>query len=110
LKKPEIIASWNQLEREVLQWRWVKASSMILGARNRRGEAAGKPSQRLNRVYNCIESLSNKAALNGVVLSSASWFDENDDKKSSKKICETVSGKSAWKSVMNVCCAVREVK
>jgi hypothetical protein len=46
------------------------------GARNRRGQAASQPSKRLNRVYNCIESLSkqSKAALNGVILSSASWF------------------------------------
>jgi hypothetical protein len=58
------------------------------GARNRRGQqAASQPSKRLNRVYNCIESLSeqSKAALNGVILSSASWFDEKNEKKKKKK-------------------------
>jgi hypothetical protein len=52
------------------------------GARNRRGQAASQPSKRLNRVYNGIESLSkqSKAALNGVILSSASWFDERIEK------------------------------
>jgi hypothetical protein len=44
-----------------------------------------------------------KAALNGVILSSASWFDEKNEKKS-------FVGESAWKSVMNVGSAVREVK
>jgi hypothetical protein len=41
----------------------------------------------LNRVYNCIESLSkqSKAALNGVILSSASWFDEKNYEKTKKK-------------------------
>jgi hypothetical protein len=57
------------------------------GARNRRGQAASQPSKRLNRVYNCIESLSkqSKAALNGVILSSASWFDEKNYEKTKKK-------------------------
>jgi hypothetical protein len=41
----------------------------------------------LNRVYNCIESLSkqSKAALNGVILSSASWFDEKNGEETKKK-------------------------
>jgi hypothetical protein len=78
--------------------------------------AASQPSKRLNRVYNCIESLSkqSKAALNGVILSSASWFDEKNYEKTKKKKKQFsrsgYSGSQSWKSVMNVGSAVRGVK
>jgi hypothetical protein len=49
-----------------------------------------------------------KAALNGVILSSASWIDRENLKK--KKTLGAVLGKSAWKSVTNVGSAAREVK
>jgi hypothetical protein len=75
------------------------------GARNRRGQqAASQPSKRLNRVYNCIESLSeqSKAALNGVILSSASWFDEKNYEKTKKKK-KHISRTAVGKSVLEEC-------
>jgi hypothetical protein len=65
------------------------------GARNRHGQAANQPSKRFHRVYYRTASsrCRSKAALNGVILSSASWIDQKiASKKLKKKICERFSG------------------
>jgi hypothetical protein len=68
-----------------------------------------QPSKRLNRVYNCIESLSEQSGAERRHLVKCELV-RREQRKKKKKACKRLSGKSAWKSVMNVGSAVREVK
>jgi hypothetical protein len=85
--------------QRVLQWRWVKFVKFDeTAARNRCGQAASRPFKRFHRVYHHSTVSSrcrNKAALNGVISSSASWFDEKiASQKKKKKKKKTVSSGS----------------
>jgi hypothetical protein len=73
------------------------------GARKRLEQA--EANRRTNRMgtITALDRCRNKATVNGVILSNTSWFDEQNEKKN-------FVGESAWKSVMNVGSAMREVK
>jgi hypothetical protein len=66
LRRVEEIGNNSEMEssrKRVLHWRWVKASSMkeALEIDADKRTSGKQPSQRLNRVYNCIESLSEQS-------------------------------------------------
>jgi predicted metal-binding protein len=56
------------------------------------GQAASQPSKRLNRVYNCIESLSEQSGAERRHLVKCELVRREECKKKKKKACERYSG------------------